>query len=392
MSEHPTVVGARAPSGGRAELEVLDGELLPAEQSAVLTPSGPRDYPARTAEDYRISPETVEALRRSIPAETYRKYSAWQEQARAWCAQQNRTLLPMTTQTLTEWTRVLTQTPSKRTGKPYGDSSLTQAVAAILALHTWAEVPEDLHPNPRAARSLIKAHKRGLARSGRRVKKSATVDLEGFAAMVRSCDTTTLRGLRDRLVCIWSVWAMTRRSELAARILPDAVVVPGKGVRLFFAESKTDQEAEGEWVSMPARDDLFDPVTAYTEYREALARHGVTEGLILRRIDRWGNLGDGLAAESVNDIVQAVADSVGVLWDEEGRKLTAHGLRATGATFADEAGASDAMKRKQGRWSPGSKVADGYVRPRDEWKGNAMANIATRHKEDKAEGPEIVQN
>lgn len=359
------------------ELEVLDGELLPVEHRGVIAQAGGRDYPARTAEDYKVSPSTVEALRQSIPPETYRKYSAWQNQARSWCAENNRTLLPMTTQTLTEWTHVLTDTVSPRTGQPYGESALTQAVSAILALHTWAEVPEELHPNPRAARTLIKAHKRRLARSGRRVKKSATVDLAGFAAMVRQCDTTTLRGLRDRLICIWSVWAMTRRSELAARILPDAVVVPGKGVRLYFSDSKTDQDAEGEWVSMPARADLFDPVTAYTEYRDALAEHGITTGPILRRIDRWGNIGDALSAESVNDIVQAIAEAAGVIWDDDGHKLTAHGLRATGVTLADEAGASDAMKRKHGRWSPNSKVADGYVRPRDEWTGNAMAKVPT---------------
>ncbi|MFE2305040.1 hypothetical protein [Streptomyces sp. NPDC059411] len=281
----------------------------------------------------------------------------------------------MTSQTLTEWTRVLTETVSERTGDLYGASALTQAVSAILALHTWADVPDDLHPNPKAARLLIKAHRRRLAEAGRRVKKSATLDLDGFAAMVLRCDTSTLTGLRDRLIIIWSIWAMTRRSEFADRVLPDAVIVPTKGVRLFFASSKTDQAAEGEWVSMPVRGDVLDPVTAYVEYRDALAAVGITTGKILRRIDRWGNIGDELSAESVNDIIQALAEAAGVAWDDEGNKLTAHGLRATGATLADEAGASDAVKRKQGRWSPHSKVADGYVRPRDEWNGNAMAKV-----------------
>ncbi|MEU4948052.1 hypothetical protein ACFYN3_01680 [Streptomyces lavendulae] len=281
----------------------------------------------------------------------------------------------MTSQTLTEWTRVLAETVSERTGDLYGASALTQAVSAILALHTWADVPDDLHPNPKAARLLIKAHKKRQADAGRRVKKSATLDLDGCAAMVQQCDTTTLVGLRNRLIVVWSVWAMTRRSEFADRVLPDAVVVPTKGMRLFFASSKTDQAAEGEWVSMPARDDLLDPVTAYTEYRDALAAAGITTGKILRRIDRWGTIGDELSAESVNDIIQALAAAAGVAWDDQGNKLTAHGLRATGATLADEAGASDAVKRKQGRWSPHSKVADGYVRHRDEWGGNAMANV-----------------
>ncbi|MFB7353474.1 hypothetical protein [Streptomyces gardneri] len=283
----------------------------------------------------------------------------------------------MTTETLTEWIRVTIDTPSDKTGEPYGASALGQAVAAVLAAHTWARVPVDRHPDPRPARLLIKAHKKRLADSGRRVKKSATVDLDGFTAMVQQCDTTTLRGLRDRLIAVWSIWSMPRRKEFAARVILDVVVVPRKGVRLFFASSKTDQAAEGEWVTMPRRHDLLDPVTAWTEYRDALAERGVTEGAVLRRIDRWDNVGDALSAESVNDILQALADKAGVLYDENGLKFTAHGARASGATIADENGASAAAIRKQGRWSPNSKVADGYIRPRDEWDGNAMAKIPT---------------
>ncbi|AXE23530.1 hypothetical protein C0216_08695 [Streptomyces globosus] len=284
-------------------------------------------------------------------------------------------MVPMTTETLTEWIRVTIDTPSEKTGESYGASALGQAVAAVLAAHTWSRIPIEQHPDPRPARLLIKAHKKRQAAAGCRVKKSATVDTAGFVAMVEQCDTETLTGLRDRLIVIWSIWAMTRRSEFSDRVLPDAVVVPRKGVRLFFATSKTDQGAEGEWVVMPRRDDVLDPVAAYTEYRDALAAAGITTGKILRRIDRWGNIGDELSAESVNDIIQALADAAGVLYDDNGVKLTAHGLRASGATIADENGASGAAIRRQGRWSPNSKVADGYIRPRDEWDGNAMASV-----------------
>ncbi|MFI1975427.1 hypothetical protein [Streptomyces wedmorensis] len=351
------------------ELEIIGGELLPAGQ--------PRPgLQVHTAADYELSLETVEALKSAIPSETYRKYDFWLRRAADWCTGR-RAVLPMTTETLTEWIRIVIDTPSEKTGEPYGASALGQAVAAVLAAHTWGRVPVERHPDPRPARMLIKAHKKRLADAGRRAKKSATVDTDGFVAMVEQCDTNTLTGLRDRLIVVWSVWAMTRRSEFAARVLPDAVVVPRKGLRLFFASSKTDQAAEGEWVVMPRRDDVLDPVTAYVEYRDALAAVGITTGAILRRIDRWGNVGEALSAESVNDIIQALAEAAGVLYDDNGHKLTAHGLRASGATIADENGASGAAIRKQGRWSPNSKVADGYIRPRDEWEGNAMAKIPT---------------
>ncbi|MCJ0868115.1 hypothetical protein [Streptomyces sp. AP-93] len=354
-------------------MEIIDAELLPVTFRDRVSESGELVIPSHNPANYELSPETVKALADSIPPETMRSYRRWWEQCGEWCAQNNRDFLPMTSQTLTEWTRVLTETPSPKTGASLSGSYIGIAIAAVRTLHTWKghDKPDDTQ-----ARMLLKAHKKRLSDAGRRVKKSAVVDLDGFTAMVQQCDTSTLTGLRDRLIVIWSIWAFTRRSEFAARNIPDATVMK-EGLVLYFSSSKTDQAGDGVDVKMPRRDDILDPVTAWTEYRTALAERGLTTGRILRRVDRWGNIGGDLKAESVNDIIQKIAAAAGVDYDENGLKLTAHGLRASGATIADEHGATGAYLRRQGRWSPTSNVAEGYIRHKDEWKNNAVANVPT---------------
>ncbi|KJY37098.1 hypothetical protein [Streptomyces katrae] len=141
------------------ELETIDAELLPVAQGDLQGEARNPGLTVHTAADYELSQETLEALKAAIPPETYRKYDFWLRRAAGWCAGR-RSVVPMTTETLTEWIRVTIDTPSEKTGEPYGASALGQAVAAILAAHTWSRIPVEQHPDPRPARLLIKAHKK----------------------------------------------------------------------------------------------------------------------------------------------------------------------------------------------------------------------------------------
>ncbi|MDH6110222.1 integrase [Kitasatospora sp. MAP12-15] len=351
------------------ESEIVNAELLPVAEGSREGGLDSRVIYGSDNPDRQLSPETVAALAESIPENTRREYERWWARCAQWCEENNRTFLPMTPETLTEWVRVMTETVSEKTGEVYGGTYISGGVAAIRSLHTLKGY--DGQPGTKTARMLLKAHIKRLRDAGRRVKKSAVVELDELAAMVEQCDPATLTGLRDRLILIWSVWAFTRRSELTARTLPDATVTK-EGLDLYFSSSKTDQAAKGETVTMPRRGDLLDPVTAWRDYRDAFALHGVTSGRILRKIDRWGNISDELSPQSVNLIVQKIAAAAGVDYDENGLRLTAHGLRATGAGLADENGATPGEIRKQGRWREKSIVADGYIRRKG---ANALTNV-----------------
>lgn len=250
--------------------------------------------------DHHLTPATREALVVAVPENTRRAYRNWWSQADQWCRANGRTTLPMTTETLTEWIHHLTRVVSERTGKPYAASSLDQAVAAVQSMHKIAR-----HPRPDAddARTLIRAHSKRLADAGRTTKKSAIVTDDQALDVAERIDPNTLTGARDRLLCALSYAAWTRRSELAALNLSDAWTTSSpKGVVVRFRSSKTDQDGKGAELFLPATGDALCPHAALTAWRTILAERGVTDGRLLRKIDRWGNISAELHPGSVNDI------------------------------------------------------------------------------------------
>lgn len=190
--------------------------------------------------------------------------------------------------------------------------------------------------------------------------------------MIDTTDLETTKGLRDRVLLLLGFYLMARRSELAAVDLGDVVKVP-EGLRVFIAKSKTDQAAEGRWVAVPysSRPDSC-PVRVVDRWREHLAGLGVTDGRLLRAVDRHGNVGGPLTGKAVNRIVHRLAETAGV---PSAETMSAHSLRAGGATSAAESGSKRASIEAQGGWKPGSRVLDTYIRQRDMWSDHALAKV-----------------
>ncbi|WP_329492575.1 hypothetical protein OG618_37935 (plasmid) [Kitasatospora sp. NBC_01246] len=356
--------------------------------SGDLVPTGPERVPPGTVQiiadvsawtdaDFTLSPRTREKLQQAVPAETFRAYVRWWDRAASWCVTAGRVPLPMTAETLTEWVRVLTDTVSARTGRLLGVASLDQAVAAVRAVHT--EVGFDGMPGTRQARKLITAHGKQLADAGRTERKSAIVTADQALAVAEAIDPATLTGARDRLLVAFSFAAWTRRSELTALNLSDCTVStdpaePGVWVR--FRHSKTDQDGKGERKLMPARGDALCPLLALLAWRGMLAERGITEGRLLRKVDRWGHVSEQLHPGSVNDISKQLVAAVGLQQDAQGRDFTAHGWRASGRSAAREAGASEAAANRHGRWSANSQAGKGYERDRGEFTDHPMVKVA----------------
>lgn len=337
------------------------------------------DVSAWTTADYRLTDRTRAKLRAAVPANTLRAYERWWAAAAAWCTAQGRVALPMTAETLTEWVRTLTDTVSERTGRPLSVASLDQAVAAVRAVH--AEAGFDGMPGTRHTRRLVKDHGRRLADAGRVERKSAVVTADQALTIAERCDAATAAGARDRLLVAVSFSAWTRRSELAALNLTDVRVStdPARpGVFVRFRKSKTDQGGRGAEVFLPARGDALCPLAALRAWRTVLAERGITDGRLLRGVDRWGNIRDSLAAGTVNDISKRLTAAAGLAVDEQGREFTAHGWRASGYGAARDAGASEDSANRHGRWSPASRAAKGYHRDRGELTDHPMAKVVAQ--------------
>lgn len=334
--------------------EVFEGELV-------------LDADAQKMRDAHLSDEAREDLARATPPNTERAYARWWDMAVEWCAREQRTAMPMSPDTLTAFIAHLRRQTSERTGKPYAASSLKQAVAAIRTAHNRAGHKNQ--PDTRDALDVIKVHSKDRASEGARTRRAKPITLDVLRLLLAQCDRTTVRGQRDAALLVLGYGLMGRRSELADLRI-EHLSLGEDWVGVFIPMSKTDQMAQGETVEIPrhlAPD--IDVMTIVVEYVASLAQDHITEGLLLRRINRWGQVGESMSAESISDITVALAKAAGIT---DAERATAHGLRAGGPTDAAERGVPVPFIAEHGRWSKNSTQVLTYVRPADKRRNNPL--------------------
>ncbi|RSS33507.1 tyrosine-type recombinase/integrase, partial [Streptomyces sp. WAC05858] len=316
---------------------LVPGEALPTEA----------DQPTYTERDLYVSRATADRLKnKSKPKNTSRTYENQRDLFRRWCESQGRVTKPCTTATYVEYVAHLID-----------DGRAPNAISvAMSAIRTW--MPDDKKPGTTEARGMLNEYKKEWARRVG-VKKAPAITDTMLRAMVATCDEQHPIGIRDRAALLLGRGALNRRIELADLTVGNVTVEPD-GVALWFAASKTDQEAKGEETFIPAWDDpLIDPVHATRAWLNALHQLGIHDGAFFRALTREGRLqsrstatdrGDHLTGDAINAIVRSRARQAGLKsWE----KLTAHGLRRGGAQAIADAGGDPT---KQGRWKEGSAV------------------------------------
>lgn len=135
-----------------------------------------------------------------------------------------------------------------------------------------------------------------------------------------------LRACRDRLLLLLGFWRALRSDELCRLRIEFIQLDPAKGLTLFLPSSKTDRANLGRQLSVPALTHLC-PVQAYEDW---LGCSGLLEGPLLRNVDRWGRLGEGLHSCSVPRILRRIMRRSGL--DDLG--YSGHSLRRGFATWA----------------------------------------------------------
>jgi integrase len=311
-----------------------------------------------------LSPAALDRLDRSIPDNTK---TAYRRQARdfvAWCEERGRDTLPASAQTLADYISHLCDLDR-------APSTIEQAIATVRVAHRQAGYKDQ--PDTEAALRILKTHKRDRAEAGKRKKKAPPVTLDVLRAMVDVADPATLAGRRDRVLLVLGFAMMARRSELAALRIGD-VTFTDDGLTAFIRSSKTDQEAEGAEVNIPngVHPDT-DPVRVVRAWLDTLAGHGITDGPLLRHINRWDQLQPGgMSGAAINERVRKLAVAAGL---PNSATFTAHGLRAGGPTEAAKAGQPVSFIADHGRWSKNSPQVLEYIRPVDKWRDNPMRGI-----------------
>jgi integrase len=165
---------------------------------------------------------------------------------------------------------------------------------------------------------------------------------------------------------------MGRRSELVALQISD-IRETSDGLLVLVRASKTDQEGHGEEVAIPygSHADTC-PVRLVRAWIALLVENGITDGPLLRSVNRHGQIGRGLTGDGANKAIRAAAVRAGL---PNATEISAHSLRAGGATAAYHAGAPIATITRHGRWAEGSPVVLRYIRAVDKWKDNPMAGV-----------------
>lgn len=208
-------------------------------------------------------------------------------------------------------------------------STISRGIQAIRKANKAAKCPDPFGVEARE-------HWRGLRRKNRRRPlKAEPLMGRDIRRMVDCLGTVRLHDLRARALVLVGYALAMRRSELVAMKVEDVQFVDSgdtPGMRVFIPMSKTDQEAEGEWVAVLSLRGAYCPVKAL---RGWLYASRITEGpifLALRGRRSW--TGKVMDAGHLSKIVKTLVRKAGLEASKEAefgkglRRYSAHGLRS----------------------------------------------------------------
>lgn len=350
-------------------METYVAKTLPAVIAGTVSASSPA--PA----DAVLSDRALARVAASVAENTRRAYRAdWADFA-SWCATEERSALPATPQTLTEYV-------SARCDLGRAPASISRAISAIRVAHraNSYEPPDTL-----TARAVLKTYRIERAENGLpNGKPSAVLSVEHLKKISAALEDQGVMGQRDRLVLVLGWAMMGRRGELIALNIED-VSERNEGLEVMVRRTKTDQAAEGRKVAVPYGSDATTcPVRLTRAWLALLADRGITSGPLLRRMDKNGRIageagfGRGISGR-VSASLRLSAPAIGIILKRAAliagvtvKDLTPHSLRAGGATGAYLGGADLLSIGRHGGWDDGSPVLAGYIRDVDAWKKNPM--------------------
>lgn len=293
-------------------------------------------------------------IRQSKADNTLRAYAAGWSAFESWCQAHAASPLPATPKTVVSF--LVDEAQRLRV------STLELRVAAIRQAHELAGFP-----------SPTKTVEVGTVMQGIRrkhgtkpTKKQALMVGDVMAICGRLDDD--LRGHRDRALLLLGFICGFRRSELVALDVADINFKP-EGMVVAIDKGKTDQEGRGREVGVGhGSHELSCPVTAV---RRWLSASGITEGPLLRAIDRHGHLRGGrLSPRSVARIIKRLGQQVGL----DPRVLAGHSLRSGFASSAAAAGIEERdIARVTGHRS--LVVLRGYIQEGTMFEGNVVKRL-----------------
>ncbi|MFJ3793507.1 tyrosine-type recombinase/integrase [Kitasatospora sp. NPDC090091] len=384
--------------------------------------------PQYTAVDFVIPEEVAELIEKGPKENTRRNRANQIRLFEKWCAERGRIALPCTTATLIAYV---------------GDMILRKLDPDTIAVYksavvTWNEeqTPGSTRPGTRQVTAMLSAYRAKWNRT-RTDKQSPAIREVDLEEMVAVCDEQGRPAdLRDAAIATLGYHLLSRRIELA-RLIVTHVTLHRDGIDVRLVDRKTHKDGSVFEAWIPARDDAphicpVRRVRTWLEYGRRIRQP--EDQALFRALDKAGRLGvrltpqtrpthpDGtpktdeeltpedwtelsfLSGETINKYIKALARKaytrVAHLTEDERVKLgynalrdattagrvTAHGLRAGGATELYESGIPEDTIAELGDWAKGSTAMKRYFRKIKSSNENAWA--AAREKRKAGAGPE----
>jgi integrase len=205
---------------------------------------------------------------------------------------------------------------------------------------------------------VIAGLKRQLARPVRKKEPFSISDMNSlYKQLIPGC----LTDLRNTCMLLIAFYGFLRCEELV-HITCSNVRILAEHVELHIANSKCDQLRLGETVVI-SKFDSSCPVELLSKYFDRIEAQDTPNLYLFRRvIFRKGHKfidpsNKAISYSNVRDIVKAKAGQLGL----DPLLYSTHSLRAGGSTAAANAGISDRLFQRHGRWSSAASK-DGYIK------------------------------
>lgn len=223
-----------------------------------------------------------------------------------------------------------------------------------------------LLPNPCCA-EIVRRTMRGIRRvkgvAQRRVEPLLREDLLSIVQAIPE----SLHGRRNRALLMVGFAGAFRRSELVAMCVADVRFVK-EGMTILLPRSKTDQEGQGRVVAIPFARSVLCPVKSL---RDWLTSAQIARGLLFRRIDSRGRIGDrSISGSGIALVIKKYVALAGL----DPSRFSGHSLRAGLVTSAAQSGVSG-WKIRQQTGHKSDAMVQRYIRDADLFKDNASGKL-----------------
>lgn len=208
-------------------------------------------------------------------------------------------------------------------------NTLKQRAAALAQWHI-----DQGFPDPTKS-PLVKKVLKGIRElHPNRVKQAKPLQLDVLTQIVNYLDQEieespgTLRPYRDKALVLLGFWRGFRSEELCRLSVEFIKVEANQGMSIFLPRSKGDRQSTGRTFYTPALAQLC-PVRAYQDW---LNISKIGKGPALRRINRWGSLGENaLHPNSIIPLLRTLFEKAAIQAPEQ---YSSHSLRRGFAAWA----------------------------------------------------------